>query len=263
MRKPIGVALFLLFLPLTLTGQVSIQTTPGSKISVSYTEPSDEPQAERLRELVARVKGAADQLDPLTEIPILIVHSPRELEQRIGPEGEGQLSAVSYVHGILFVSPTTWTRNPTEEALELEMRQALIRYNVLRLAGGNRVPFWLEDGLVSALTQRPFAVPTGEFVAQRAPLLLARFEPEPPEVGYWAVRYLVEARGGLTPVRQLLRLVAQRPGSFVENLQLVYAVPAGELEREWRGWLVNLVEADKRQRQTGVREGPLVKDRPN
>ncbi len=262
MRKLFGAAL-LVMLPLTLAAQVRIETRPAAKISVTYTEPSDEGQAERLRELAARLKGTADQLEPLGDIPILIVHSPRELEQRIGPEGEGQLSAVSYVHGILFVSPTTWTRNPTPEALDHEMRQALIRYNVLRLAGGNRVPFWLEDGLVSALMQRPFAVPTGEVVAQRAPLLLARFEPEPPEVGYWAVRYLVEARGGLTPLRQLLRLVAQRPGSFVENLQLVYGVPAGELEREWRGWLTNLVEADKRQRQTGVREGPLVKDKPN
>jgi hypothetical protein len=262
MRKVIGFAV-LLVLPLGLAAQVRIETTPGAKINVTYTEAADEPQADRLRELVARVKGAADQLDPLTEIPLVIVHSPRELDQRIGPEAEGQLSAVSYVHGILFVSPAGWTRNPTDEALELEMRQALIRYNVLRLAGGNRVPFWLEDGLVSALTQRPFAVPTGEFVAQRAPLLLARYEPDTPEVGYWAVRYLVEERGGLTPIRQLLRLTAQRPASFVENLQLVYGLPAGELERQWRTWLTNVVEADKRQQKTGVREGPLVKDRPN
>ncbi len=262
MKHSTGVALLLLT-PLGLAAQVRIETTPGARVNVTYTEPSDEAQAERLRELVARVKGAADQLEPLGDIPILIVHSPRELDQRIGPEAEGQLSAVSYVHGVLFVSPSSWTRNPTAEAMELEMRQALIRYNVLRLAGGNRVPFWLEDGLVSALTQRPFAVPTGEGVAQRAPLLLARYEPDAPEVGYWAVRYLVEERGGLTPVRQLLRLTAQRPDSFVENLQLTYGVPAGELERQWRGWLTNLVEADKRQRQTGVREGPLVKDKPN
>jgi hypothetical protein len=253
----------LLLAPLAVPAQVRFETTPGAKISVTYTEVADEAQAERVRELVARVKGTADQLDPLTDIPILIVHTPRELDLRIGPESEGQLSAASYVHGVLFVSPGSWTRNPTAEAMELEMRQALIRYNVLRLAGGNRVPFWLEDGLVSALTQRPFAVPTGEFVAQRAPLLLARFEPDTPEVGYWAVRYLIEERGGLTPIRQLLRLMAQRPGSFIENLHLVYGVPAGELERQWRGWLTSVVEADKRQRQTGVREGPLVKDKPN
>jgi len=73
------------------------------------------------------------------------------------------------------------------------------------------------------------------------------------------VRYLIEQRGGLTSLRQLLRLSAQRPDSFVENLQLTYGVSVGELEREWRKWLQALVDADKRQRETGVKEGPLVR----
>jgi hypothetical protein len=111
------------------------------------------------------------------------------------------------------------------------MQEALIRYNVERLAGGNRIPFWLEDGLVSVLGKRPFAPASAEPVAQRGALLLVRFEPDDPAVGYWAVRYLIEQRGGLTSLRQLLRLSAQRPDSFVENLQLTYGVPVGELER--------------------------------
>jgi hypothetical protein len=137
------------------------------------------------------------------------------------------------------------------------MEQALVRYAAIELAGGNRLPDWLESGLVSVLTKRPFAAATAESVAQRAPLLLPRFEPDDPAVGYWAVRYLVEARGGLTSIRQLLRLVAQRPDSFVENLQLVYGIPAGELERAWRAWLHEQAEAEKKRE--GRREGPLVK----
>lgn len=260
MKKSVGVALLLL-VPCGLAAQVRIETTPAARINVTYTEPADAPQAERLRELAARLKGVADQLEPLEEINLVVVHSQRELEQRLGPEAEGRLSGASYVHGVLFLSPNSWTRNPTAEALDAEMREALVRYNVLRLAGGNRVPHWLEEGLVSVLTNRAIAVPAGEAVAQRGPLLLTRFEPDDPAVGFFAVRYLVETRGGLAQTRQLLRLTAQRPDSFVENLQLVYGVPAGELERDWRRWLTAMVEADKRQRQTGVREGPLVKDR--
>ncbi|HXE74428.1 MAG TPA: hypothetical protein VNN18_02165 [Candidatus Xenobia bacterium] len=249
----------LLMLPAALAAQVRVEVGPAAKINVTYTEPADAGQADRLREVAARVKGPADQLDPLQEINLVIVHSQRELDQRLGPEAEGRLAGVSYVHGILFLSPNTWTRNPTGEALDHEMQEALIRYNVQRLAGGNRIPFWLEDGLVSLLGKRPFSAASGEAVAERAPLLLVRFEPEDPAVGYWAVRYLVEQRGGLASLRQLLRLSAQRPDSFVENLQLTYGVPVGELEREWRRWLQALVDADKRQRETGVKEGPLVR----
>ena len=248
-------------LPMALPAQVRVEVPPAAKINVTYTEPADAGQADRLREVAARVKGPADQLDPLDEISIVIVHTQRELDQRLGVEAEGRLAGVSYVHGILFLSPTTWTRNPTAEAIEHEMQEALIRYNVARLAGGNRVPFWLEDGLVSLLGKRPFAPPSAELVAQRGPLLLVRFEPDDPAVGYWAVRYLTEMRGGLTSLRQLLRLSAQRPDSFVENLQLTYGVSVGGLERDWRKWLQALVDADKRQRETGVKEGPLVKPR--
>jgi hypothetical protein len=260
MRESIGVALLLL-VPLAPAAQVRIETTSGAKINVTYTEPADAPQAERLRELAGRLKPVADQLDPLEEINLVVVHSQRELDQRLGPEAQGRLSGASFVHGILFLSPNTWTRNPTSEALDDEMRDALVRYNVVRLAGGNRIPQWLEEGLVGVLTHRAIAVPAAEAVAQRGPLLLIRFEPEDPAVGFFAVRYLVEARGGLAQIRQLLRLTAQRPDSFVENLQLVYGVPAGELERDWRRWLTAMVEADKRQRETGVREGPLVRPR--
>src|SRR3970282_270532 len=99
------------------------------------------------------------------------------------------------------------------------MEQALVRYAAVELAGGNPLPDWLESGLVSVLTRRPFAGATAEAAAQRAPLLLTRFEADDPAVGYWAVRYLVEVRGGLTSIRQLLRLMAQRPHRRGENLR--------------------------------------------
>lgn len=226
-----------------------------AEIKVTYSEPSDAGQADRLRDLAVRMKPVADQLEPLTEVRIVIVRSPAELSRRLG--GEDALAGVSYVHGILFLSPISWQRNPTEEALEHEMEKALVRVAILQLAGGNRLPDWLESGLVSVLTKRPFAAATAELVAERAPLLLTRFERDDPAVGYWAVRYLVDARGGLTSIRQLLRLTAQRPDSFVENLQLVYGVPAGVLERDWRSWLTAQAEAEKKRE--GRREGPLVK----
>ncbi len=259
MRLRPAALITLWILPVALPAQVRVEVPPAAKINVTYTEPADAGQADRLREVAARVKGPADQLDPLNEISLVIVHTQRELDQRLGSEAEGRLAGVSYVHGILFLSPNTWTRNPTGEAIDHEMQEALVRYNVLRLAGGNRIPFWLEDGLASLLGKRPFAPASAELVAQRGPLLLVRFEPDDPAVGYWAVRYLTEQRGGLTSVRQLLRLSAQRPDSFVENLQLTYGVSVGELEREWRKWLQALVDADKRQRETGVKEGPLVR----
>ncbi|MBI4466072.1 MAG: hypothetical protein HY656_01420 [Acidobacteria bacterium] len=227
-----------------------------ARIEVSYTEPSDAGQAERLRDLAARLKPVADQLEPLDLVEIVIVHSPAEMSRRLG--AEDALSGVSYLHGILFLSPVSWQRNPTQEALEHEMEGALVRYTASRLAGGQRLPDWLEQGLVSALTRQPFAPATAELIAARGPLLLSRFEADDAAVGYWAVRYLVEARGGLGPVRQLLRLVAQRPDTFVENLQLVYGVSAGELERAWRQWLLEQAEAGRRERGG---EGPLIRDR--
>lgn len=246
----------------TLIAQVRVEPAPTSgQIHVTYTEPSDQGQAERLRELAARLKPVADSLNDLDRIEIVIVHSQRELDQRLGTSATGALSGVSYVHGILFLSPVAWQRNPTQEALEHEMEDALVRYAALRLAGGNPLPDWLDQGLVSVLAKRPFAPASAEVVVQRGPLLLVQRQADDPAIGYWAVRYLVEARGGLTPLRQLLSLLAQRPDSFVENLQLVYGVPAGELERDWRRWLAEQIEADKKKREGGPREGPLVKDR--
>ena len=252
---PISLAAFLLA-PAALAAQVRMEGFAApAEIRVTYTEPSDAGQADRLRELAAQLKPLADTLEPLAEIDIVIVHSPAELARRLGRENER--AGVSYVHGILFLSPVSWTGTPTQEALEHEMAQALVRYAALRLAGGNRLPDWLDQGLVGVLLKRPFAPATAELVAQRGPLLLGRFEPDEAAVGYWAVKYLVEARGGWTRIQQLLRLTAQRPDSFVENMQLVYGVAVGELERDWRRWLLEQVEASKR----GVREGPLVKDR--
>lgn len=263
MRIAVSVGLVMLVAtPLGLGAQVRVELpAPSGRINVSFTEPSDEGQADRLRDLAVRLKPVADQLETFDQIDIVIVHSQRELDQRLGPDKAGALTGVSYVHGILFLSPITWERNPTDEALEHEMQEALARYAVVRLAGGNRVPDWLEEGLVSVLTRRPVAPMTAEQVARRADLLLAQFEQRDPTVGHWAVRYLVDDRGGLTPLRQLLRLVSQRPDTFVENLQLVYVVSVGELERAWRAWLERLVAEDKRQREGGVREGPLIRDR--
>lgn len=254
-------SLFLVTAAAPAGAQVRSATPPApARITVTYTEPSDAGQAQRLHDIAARLKPVADQLENLDEVEIVVVHSPLEMSRRLGRED--QLTGVSYVHGILFLSPVSWQGNPTQEALEHEMEQALVRHAVSRLAGGTRLPDWLEQGLVSVLTKRPFAAATAELVAARAPLLLVRFEADDPAVGYWAVRYLVEARGGLAPLRQLLRLVAQRPDTFVENLQLVYGVPAGELERDWRSWLTERAEEEKQKREGGVREGPLVKDRP-
>ncbi|MFQ5777307.1 MAG: hypothetical protein ACE5IP_04805 [Terriglobia bacterium] len=262
MRILSGLSLLLAGAALNLPAQVRVEV-PGTsgQINVSYTERSDEPQAARLQELAARLKPIADQLNSLDRVDVVILHTERELEQRLGAAGVGQLTGVSYIHGIFFVSPLTWERNPTAEALEHEMQEALVRYAALQLAGGNALPGWLDQGLVAVLTKRPFATATAEAVAQRAPLLLVRREAGDPAVGYWAVRYLMEERGGLVSLRQLLRLMAQRPDSFVENLQLTYGVPAGTLERDWRQWLLQLVETEREERERGVRRGPLVRDR--
>ncbi len=262
MRNRLALAAWVVFL--AATPRVSAQETvelPGTagRINVGFTEPADQGQAERLREVAARLKPVSDQLENLEEIKIVILHSARELELRLGPGHMGAFSGASYLDGILFLSPLTWQRNPTDEAIDQEMSEALVRYTALQLAGGNRLPAWLEQGLVSALTKRTFGATTGELIAHRAALLLAEAESEDPAVGHWAVRYLLEARGGLAPVRQLLRLVAQRPGSFIENLQLVYGVQVGELERDWRRWLLQQVEEEKKREGT-TRQGPLRKD---
>jgi hypothetical protein len=248
----------LVFVPAAAQVRVEVPAASG-QINVKFSERADEGQADRLRDLAARLKPIADQLENLDRIDIVIIHSEREFKRDLGGTGEGRLAAVSYVRGILFFSPLSWQRNPTDEALEYEMEEALVRYVANRMAGGNRLPDWLTDGLVRVLAKRPAAPATAELVAQRAPLLLAQFDADDPNVGYWAVRYLVEARGGLTAIRQLLRLTSQRPDTFVENLQLVYGVPVGELEGDWRGWLERLVEEDKRRREGGVQEGPLIK----
>lgn len=257
----VGAMLLLLGLPLAGAAQVRVEVPAArGQINVKFGEKSDEGQADRLRDLAARLKPISDQLDNLNQIDIVVVHNQRELEQRLGGEAHAQLSAVSYVHGILFLSPIAWERNPTDEAIEYELEEALVRYTTVRLVGGNRIPQWLEDGLVRVLARRPASPPTADLVARRAQLLLSQFRDDDPNVGYWAVKYLIDARGGLTPIRQLLRLTSQRPDSFVENLQLVYGVPVGELEADWRAWLDRVVEEDKRQREGGVKEGPLIKD---
>jgi hypothetical protein len=257
-----GFVLLLVACSAAAAGQVRMEVPGASgRIHVSFSEPGDEGQADRLRELAARLKPVADQLQNLDAVEIVVVRSPREMEQRLGVAGA--LSGVSYVHGIVFLSPLAWQRNPTEEALEQEMTVALVRNALLRLAGGNRVPAWLEDGLVGVLTRRPFSPAAAEGIVRKAPLLLAQFDSDDPAVGYWAVRYFVEARGGLGELRQTLRLLAQRPDSFVENLQLATGTPVGELERAWRAWLEQQVEDDRRQREGGVREGPLIRKDEN
>ncbi len=257
------VVLSLLTLVPAAAAQLQVEVpVPTGKINVTFTERSDEGQADRLRELASRLKSVSDQLAALDQVDIVVVHTRRELEQRLGHDAPGALTGISYLHGILFLSPLAWDQNPTDEALDHEMGEALVGYAVVRTAGGNRVPGWLEDGLVSVLTRRPVAPVSAELVARRADLLLTQFQADDANVGHWAVQYLVDQRGGLTPLRQLLRLVAQRPDTFVENLQLVYGVPVGELERDWRAWLERVVEDDRKRREGGVREGPLIREPP-
>lgn len=259
LRYAFGIAL-LVFTPASWAQvRIEVPATRGH-INVTYSEPADAGQAERLRELAGRRKAIADQLEALDRIDLVVVHSPGEMVERLGNPGSGALAGVSYLEGILFLSPVAWQRSPTQEALEHEMDEALVRYVAMRLSGGNRLPDWLAEGLVSVLTQQLFAPATAEPVERRASLLLPESESEDPAVGYWAVRYLVEARGGLVPLRQLLRLVAQRPDTFVENLQLVYGVPVGDLERDWRQWLKQLTEEERKKQGRGPRQGPLVKD---
>ena len=60
--------------------------------------------------------------------------------------------------------------------------------------------------------------------------------------------------------KEITRLGAQRPDNFLENLRLVYGVPVGTLERDWRAWLRQVVE-EAGKGEGRVREGPLIKDR--
>ena len=261
MRRLPGLVLALVLCAPPLAAQLHVQASPPGRINVTWTEPADQGQAERLQEMAARLKPTSDQLEPLDLIEIQVVHTQRELDQRLGPGREGSLSGSSYVHGILFLSPPAWQRQPTTEALELELREAMVSYTVTRLAAGNRVPDWLAEGLVAYLTRRPVAPATAEIVVAHGPLLLTAAAADDFTPGYWAVRYLVEERGGIPPLRQLLRVTAQRPDTFVENLQLIYGVTAGELERAWRGWLEKILAEDKRKREGGVRVGPLPPSR--
>src|SRR3972149_742573 len=147
MRIAVSIGLVMLVAaPLGLGAQVRVELpAPSGRINVTSPAPPDGGRAARLRDLAVRLKPVADQLETFDQIDIVIVHSQRELDQRLGPDQSGTLTGVSYVHGILFLSPTTWERNPTDEALEHEMQEALARYAVVRLAGGNRVPDWLEE----------------------------------------------------------------------------------------------------------------------
>jgi len=229
---------------------------PAKGIFVTYTEPGDAGQAERVREIAARMKPFADQLEDVPRVEIHLVHTARELAQRAG----GETAAVvvpSYVHsGFFLLSPLAWQRNPTPEAIEHEVKLALVRYAISYVARGNNLPAWLEQGLLAYLTGESFAPLTAGLTAQRAQMLLTDFAASDPASGYWAVRYLVEERGGLTVIKQLLRLVAQRPDLFVDNLQLVYGLPVGELERAWRAWCQQIAAAEERK-QRGIQVGPL------
>lgn len=233
------------------------QPTSGT-VNVTFTHPDDQAQAGRIRDLVFRIKPVADPLFAAEDINVELLHSQRELDLRLGPARAGQPSGASYVHGILFLSPLVWPPTPTDEALVHAMEEALVRYSVLQLTGGHHLPDWLERGLIEFLAKREHAVTTADLVAGRAELLLGERDADDPAVGYWAVRYLIEQRGGLPVIQRLLRMTAQRPDSFLGNLGLVYDTRLGQLERDWRAWLKALVAEDKRQREGGVRRGPLV-----
>lgn len=253
--------LFLLLVVLVLAApdtnaQVrEIVPAPSGEVNITFTHPDDQGQAERLRDMTFRVKPPADQLEKLEKINIVLLHSQRELDLRLGPDRAGALAGASYVHGILFLSPLSWEGNPTEEAIENELEEALVRYAILHLTGGYPLPAWLEQGLVDVLGNRPAPAVTARQVAQRADLLLTQSQLDLPVVGYWAVRYLMEERGGLVSIRQLLRLTAQRPDNFLENLQLVYGAPVGELEFQWRAWLERKAEEGDEE----VQRGPLIR----
>ncbi|MBI4461760.1 MAG: hypothetical protein HY653_02535 [Acidobacteria bacterium] len=261
MRKVLAhVSIAALALSAAAAGARAQESATG--IFVTFTDPADEGMAERVRDVAARMKTFADQLENVERVEIHLVHSPRELALRAGGETSARV-VPSYVHsGFFLLSPLAWPGNPTQEAIEHEVQQGLVLYAIHYLAGGNRLPAWLEEGLLAHLTRQEFPAPTAGLVAQRAGLLLARFEPPEPAVGYWAVKYLVELRGGLGAIRQLLRLVAQRPDLFVDNLQLVYGTSVGELERAWRAWCQELAEQEEQRQKGGIQVGPLRREPP-
>ena len=231
------------------------ESTPG--IFVTFTDPADQGLSERVRDVAARMKTFADQLENVPRVEIYLVRSARELSLRAGSETAARV-VPSYVHGGFFLlSPMVWPGNPTEEAIEHEVQQGLVLYAISAAAGGNRLPAWLEQGLLAYLTRQELPPLTAGQVAQRAGLLLTRFEVAEPAVGYWAVKYLVDDHGGLAPLRQLLRLVAQRPDLFVDNFQLVYGASVGELERGWRTWCQEIVEREEKRQKGGIQVGPL------
>ncbi len=254
MRSPVLAGVLVLSIAAGAAAQVR-QIEPGTSgtVNVTYDHPDDAAVAERLRDLVFRVKPRADALYAVEEINLAIVHTQRELDLQLGAGQAGQLAGASYVRGVLFLAPFSWPTNPTDEALEAEMEAAVVRLALLRMAGGHRLPAWLDGGLVSFLTRQQFAPTTASLVAQRAEMLLGEWEASGPAVGYWAVRYLVEARGGLENLQRVLLATAQRPDMFFNNMVLVYNTSVGQLERDWRGWLKELAEEDRIQREGGVR----------
>lgn len=259
MRKIFG-SLMVLLACLVAAGRPATPQETSAGIFVTFTEPADEGQAERVRDVAARMKTFADQLENVARVEIHLVHSPGALALRVGKETAARV-VPSYVHGGFFLlSPLAWTGNPTQEAIEHEVQQGLVLYAITYLAGGNRLPAWLEQGLLAYLTRQEFAPVTAGPAADRAELLLTGFETGEPAVSYWAVKYLVEERGGLAPIRQLLRLVAQRPDLFVENLQLAYSTPVGELERAWRAWCRAQVEQEEKRQRGGPQVGPLKRE---
>lgn len=238
-----------------------VEPAASGTVNVTWSHPEDEPQALRLRDLVFRVKPVSDALHPVEEVSVVIVHSQRELDLQLGPDRAGDLAGASYVRGILFLSPLSWLTSPTDEALESRMEEAMVRYAALNLAGGHRLPEWLDEGLVRYLTKQPFAPTTAAIVAARAEVLLSSWEADDPAIGFWAVRFLVEERGGLPAIQRLLRIMSMRPDTFRENMELVYSSSVGQLERDWRAWLNALVEEDRRQREGGVRRIPSATPR--
>ncbi len=246
-----------LILAATCLGATAARAQQPPGIYVTFTEPSDEGQALRVRDIAARMKTFADQLENVPRVEIHLVHSPRELALRVGGETSARV-VPSYVHGGFFLlSPVAWPGNPTQETIEHEVQEGLVRYAISYLAGGNRLPAWLDQGLLAYLTRQEFPPLTAGLVAQRAELLLGRWEPTEPTIGYWAVKYLVEERGGLAALRQLLRLMGQRPDVFVDNLQLAYGTPVGELERAWRAWCKALAEREEQKQKGGIQVGPI------
>ena len=242
---------------LALTAQVRVvEPAPSGKVNVTYSHPDDKPMAERLRDLVFRVKPVSDALYNIRELDLIVVHTQREFDLQVGASVPGAVAEASYVRGILILSPLAWTRNPTDETLEAEVEQAVVRYATLQLTGGQSIPGWLSDGLVAYLAKQQFAPSTAALIADRTQVLLAVRGRQESAVGYWAVRFLVEERGGLAAIQRLLRMTARRPDNFIENFELIYAAPTGELERDWRDWLRANVERDRIQREGGVRRRP-------